>query len=111
MGPALSHGIDGSKTNCGLQITDCVVLAWVDTRDNNEEEYVKISTDSARTWGKATRITRNRLNSWAPSVAISGEAVHLTWFDQKANGVGLPWRAPPIAPDQPHRQLEFDDAA
>ena len=27
------------------------------------------------------------------------------------DGVGLPARAPPIAPAQPHRQLEFDDAA
>ena len=27
------------------------------------------------------------------------------------DGVGLPSRAPPIAPAQPHRQLEFDDAA
>ena len=27
------------------------------------------------------------------------------------NGVGLPSRAPPIAPARPHRQLAFDDAA
>jgi len=67
-----------------------VALAWVDTKDDNEEEYVKVSTDGGQTWGKDTRITKNRLNSWAPSVSVFGESIHLVWFDQKANGVGLP---------------------
>jgi len=32
-------------------------------------------------------------------------------FDLYVAGVGLPWRAPPIAPAHVDRQLEFGDAA
>jgi hypothetical protein len=60
-----------------------VVLGWVDTRDDNEEEYIKVSTDSGATWGPDTRLTDNRMNSWAPSVAVDGRTIHLAWFDQK----------------------------
>lgn len=60
-----------------------VYLAWVDTRDGNEEEYFKRSTNGGVTWGADTRLTRNSGNSWAPSVAVSGKTVHLIWFDQK----------------------------
>lgn len=60
-----------------------VYLAWVDTRDGNEEEYIKISRDGGVTWGPDTRLTSDRANSWAPSIAVSGKTVHLVWFDQK----------------------------
>jgi hypothetical protein len=60
-----------------------VVLAWVDTRDGNEEEYVRISHDEGRTWGPQTRLTENVANSWAPSVVVRGGVIRLAWFDQK----------------------------
>lgn len=60
-----------------------VVVAWVDTRDGNEEEYIKVSIDGGGTWGPDTRMTDDRMNSWAPSVAVDGRTIHLVWFDQK----------------------------
>lgn len=60
-----------------------VYVAWVDTRDGNEEEYFKRSTDGGASWGPDTRLTEDRANSWAPSLAVSGDTVHLVWFDQK----------------------------
>jgi hypothetical protein len=60
-----------------------VVLAWVDTRDGNEEEYIKVLTSGGTAWGSDTRMTANRMNSWAPSVAVDGRTIHLVWFDQK----------------------------
>ena len=60
-----------------------VYAAWVDTRDDNEEEYLKRSTDGGRSWGPDTRMTHNAANSWAPSIAVSGRTVHFAWFDQK----------------------------
>jgi hypothetical protein len=60
-----------------------VYAAWVDTRDGNEEEYLKRSTDGGRSWGPDTRLTHNGANSWAPSIAVSGCTVHLVWFDQR----------------------------
>ncbi len=59
-----------------------VFLAWVDTRDLNEEEYVKVSHDRGATWGKDVRLTNHPGNSWASSLAASGKVVHLVWFDQ-----------------------------
>jgi hypothetical protein len=61
---------------------DTVVVVWVDTRDGNEEEYVKVSNDRGKTWSKDARLSDHPGNSWAPSVAVSGKAVHLVWFDQ-----------------------------
>ena len=42
-------------------------VAWVDSRDGNEEEYLKISHDRGATWGKDVRMTNHPGNSWAPS--------------------------------------------
>lgn len=66
-----------------------IVMAYVDTPDGNEEEYVRISTDTGQTWGKEIRLTKNRLSSGPPSVAVAGQTVHIAWADQKANGDDL----------------------
>lgn len=62
---------------------DRVVAAWVDTRDGNEEEYLRRSRDGGRTWDPVVRLTRNGRNSWAPSVVVAGDVVHVAWFDQQ----------------------------
>jgi hypothetical protein len=59
-----------------------VYLAWVDTRHGDEEEYVKVSHDRGATWGKDVRMSENPANSWASSLAATGNAAHLVWFDQ-----------------------------
>jgi hypothetical protein len=58
-------------------------VAWVDYADGNEEEYLRRSLDGGRTWAPAFRLTRDAADSWAPSLAISGETVHLAWFDRR----------------------------
>jgi hypothetical protein len=60
-----------------------VYVAWVDTRDGNEEEYFRRSADGGRTWEPVTRLTANAANSWAPSLAVEGETLHFVWFDQQ----------------------------
>ena len=64
-----------------------VLVAWVDYRDGNEEEYVKRSTDGGVTWGPDTRLTVDPADSWAPSLAISGPAAYVVWFDRRDGGV------------------------
>lgn len=64
-----------------------VYAAWVDTSDENEEEYFRRSTDGGSTWEPVVRLTNNRANSWAPSMVASGNAVHLFWFDQQDSPV------------------------
>lgn len=60
-----------------------VVAAWVDTRDGNEEEYLRRSLDGGRTWEPVVRLTSNARNSWAPSMVVAGDVVHVAWFDQR----------------------------
>ena len=102
-----------------------VYAAWVDTRDGNEEEYFRRSTDGGATWEPAQQLTNNAANSWAPSLAVTGAAngneVHLVWFDQQDSPfqpreaeakldeamrlVGLPVEPAPVGVTVPHPEL------
>lgn len=66
---------------------ETVLVAWVDYRDGNEEEYLKRSEDGGESWGPDTRLTNDAADSWAPSLAISGEEAYLVWFDRRDAGV------------------------
>lgn len=75
-----------------------VYVAWVDTRDGNEEEYIRASADGGATFGPPVRLTDDRANSWAPSIAAERDVVHVVWFDQRD------------APIQPREALSRLDA-
>ena len=62
---------------------EVVLVAWVDYRDGNEEEYLKRSSDGGESWGPDTRLTNDAADSWAPSLAISGEEAYMVWFDRR----------------------------
>jgi len=74
-----------------------VYVAWVDTRDDNEEEYFRRSMDGGQTWGEVTRLTDNAANSWAPSLVAKGETLHFVWFDQQDS---------PVQPLDAERELD-----
>ena len=60
-----------------------VIVAWVDYRDANEEEYLRISDDGGATFAPAVRMTNDAADSWAPAIAIDGSTVHFAWFDRR----------------------------
>jgi hypothetical protein len=62
-------------------------VGWVDYRDANEEEYFRRSADGGRSWGPIRRLTRDRADSWAASIAVSGSILNLLWFDRRDAGV------------------------
>jgi len=63
-----------------------VYAFWVDTRDGNEEEYCRISTNRGKTWGAPKQLTNDPASSWAPSaVAQDASTLHLVWFDNRDN--------------------------
>jgi len=66
---------------------DTVMVGWVDYRDANEEEYLRRSTDGGRTWDAIQRLTFDAADSWAPSLAIAGNVVHIAWFDRRDVGI------------------------
>jgi hypothetical protein len=58
-----------------------VHVVWYDNRDGNYEIYYKRSTDGGVSWGADTRLTNNSGQSWYPSVSVSGQVVHVVWYD------------------------------
>ncbi len=60
-----------------------VHVVWNDERDGNDEIYYKRSPDGGVSWGADTRLTNNTAISWPPSVAVSGSAVHVVWYDDR----------------------------
>jgi subtilisin-like proprotein convertase family protein len=78
-----------------------ILIVWSDQRDGNAEIYCKRSVDTGATWGVDLRLTNSALNSFSPSVAISGSIVHLVWTDyrhvfseiyyKRSNDTGATW--------------------
>jgi hypothetical protein len=63
-----------------------VHVVWTDYRDGNFEIYYKRSTDAGISWGADTRLTNNSADSERPSVAVSGQVVHVVWHDFRDGG-------------------------
>jgi hypothetical protein len=77
-----SSPYDSWVPNVALQ-GDRVITSWVDYKDANEEEYQRVSNDGGSNWSAIARRTNQPADSWAPSVAIAGDVVHLFWFDRR----------------------------
>ena len=85
-------------------------VVWPDDRDGNEEIYYKRSTDNGQTWGKDTRLTQESHESWSPSIAVSGDNIHIIWYDRRDGSVyykrslnnGETWTADQRLPDTSH---------
>jgi hypothetical protein len=60
-----------------------VCVAWNDNRDGNYEIYFSKSSDNGSSWGPETRLTDDPNLQLFPSVAVSGQEVHLVWEDER----------------------------
>lgn len=61
-------------------------IVWDDLREfniNNNEIYYLFSTNSGLNWTAETRLTNSALASFSPSLAITGNEVHLVWTDAR----------------------------
>jgi len=77
---------------------DAVHVAWTDERDDlvectlggicREEEYYRGSFDGGASWGDETRLTfdppGSPAASWAPSIAVWEDQVHVAYFDERS---------------------------
>ncbi len=69
-----------SMTVTGTQVH----VVWRDNRGGGcYEIYYKHSTDGGVSWGADTRLTTDAAESWYPSVAVSGNNVHVVWPDDR----------------------------
>jgi len=60
-----------------------VHVVWFDDRDGDLEIYGKSSTDGGISWGAEMRLTNNSAGSVFPSVSMSGQVVHVVWYDTR----------------------------
>lgn len=58
-------------------------VVWRDNRDTTYEIYYKRSQDNGASWGPDARLTSSSGNAWYSSVAVSGNVVHVAWFDDR----------------------------
>ena len=80
--PAESH-TSWSNAWCIAASGNDVHVVWWDVRDGNFEIYYKRSTDVGSTWGADTRLTNNSAISGVPSISLSGQVVHVVWWDNR----------------------------
>ncbi|MFK7930826.1 MAG: sialidase family protein [Myxococcota bacterium] len=64
-----------------------VVVAWEDSRDENNDIYVAASSDAGVTYGADVRVdvgdAAGAANSLAPKVALSGGHAYVVWHDYR----------------------------
>jgi hypothetical protein len=56
-------------------------VVWYDYTPFNAEIYYKRSIDNGVTWGPDRRLTNNAGDSFEADVAVSGNNVHVVWYD------------------------------
>jgi hypothetical protein len=72
----------GNANDPSIAVSGSVVhVAWSDYRDSDWEIYYKRSTDGGNSWGTDTRLSYSAGNTWYPDIAISGEYLHLIYYD------------------------------
>ncbi len=79
-----------SSLNPSVSVSGQVVhVVWYDFHDGNDELYYKRSTDMGISWGADTRLTNNSAESYDPSVSVSGQVVHVVWYDNRDGNVEI----------------------
>lgn len=87
-----TSGAASTSYNNAWSVAVCgstVHAIWVDMRDGNTEIYYKRSSDRGATWGSDVRLTCNAGQSWNPSIACQGEAVHVAWSDTRSGNLDV----------------------
>ncbi|MCX6162605.1 MAG: exo-alpha-sialidase [Ignavibacteriae bacterium] len=82
----LTNSTDFSFYPCIAVSGSLLHVAWVETRDGNNEIYYKRSTDAGVNWGADSRITSDSAISTFPSIATVGNFVCIAFSDTRNNG-------------------------
>ena len=84
-----------NNARCIAASGDSVHVAWLENRNGNYEIYYKRSTDGGLSWGADTRLTNNSAASYEPSVTVSGQVVHVVWYDGRDGNMEIYYKRDP----------------
>jgi len=56
-------------------------IVWMDNRDGEYEIYYKHSSDAGLSWSTDEKLTSNPSEPGIPSLAVSGNNIHIVWHD------------------------------
>jgi hypothetical protein len=66
-----------------------VHIAWYDNRTGNNQIYYRNSTDGGLNWTPELRLTQTSTNSANPATALTGDAVHVVFCDDRSGDTEL----------------------
>jgi len=73
---------DGSSTSPFIVVSGSnVYVAWEDNTLGSGEIFYRRSTDGGASFGSTVNLSNNAGFSGAPSIAVSGNNVHIVWYD------------------------------
>ena len=81
-----------------------VIAAW-ETKNTTSQVYIVTSTNSGKTWTKATLLSSTVPNSWAPMVNVTGNVEYVAWrsnpgssssqeYVSASTNAGVSWSTP-----------------
>ncbi|WP_337871646.1 T9SS type A sorting domain-containing protein [Ignavibacterium sp.] len=83
---------------CVASSSSGVHVVWRDNRTGYWQIYYKVSSDGGVNWEPDIRLTDDILADFQPSIAVSGNVVHVVWYDEtsevyykRSPNAGLSW--------------------
>ena len=86
----LGTAVSGSSVHIVWGSTALVIPTPAGTHTWGELYYIR-STDGGATWQPTVRLTAPDVSAMRPSIAASGDYVHLTWFDRRDSKKDWDW--------------------
>ncbi len=68
-------------------------VVWSNQWSSYSQIYYKHSTNGGVNWGEDMRLINNSVNSYSPSIAMSGQSVHVVWSDQRTAYQGIYYKS------------------
>lgn len=75
----LTNNSESSEFPSASSDGNTIIVTWFDSRDGNQEIYIKRSTDAGVNWGSDVRLTNNFAISDYPSISSAGSIFHMVW--------------------------------
>ncbi len=66
-----------------------VHITWYDDRTGNKQLYYRNSTDGGLDWTPEFRLTQTSTNSSNPAIALTGDAIHIVFCDDRSGDTEL----------------------